>query len=79
MLGTEEGIQKFLSVLSNEEDRREIKTLFNKENTSEARWNIFVAYIESKRTAVFMLYIAIMSHFRIQNIISYSSYMYIYF
>jgi len=65
MLGTEKGIKKFLSILSNEEDRREIKTLFNKENTSEARWNIFVAYIESKRTAVFILYVAIMLYFRI--------------
>lgn len=52
MLGTEEGIQKFLSTLANEEDRREIKTLFDKESTSEARWNVFVTYIESKRTAV---------------------------
>ena len=42
MLGTEEGIEKFLSILPNEEDRQEVKILFSKENTSEARWNVFV-------------------------------------
>lgn len=52
ILGTEEGIEKFLQILPNEEDKAEVKTLFNKENTSEARWNAFIQYIESKRTGV---------------------------
>ncbi|KAL0110553.1 hypothetical protein PUN28_013864 [Cardiocondyla obscurior] len=50
MLGTEEGIEKFLPILPNDEDRQEVKALFGKENTSEARWTAFVQYIESKRT-----------------------------
>ncbi|EFN65021.1 DNA primase small subunit [Camponotus floridanus] len=50
MLGTEEGIEKFLPILPNEEDKQEMKALFNKESTSEARWHAFVQYIESKRT-----------------------------
>lgn len=50
MLGTEERIEKFLLILPNDEDRQEIKTLFNKESNSEARWNLFVQYVESKRT-----------------------------
>lgn len=52
ILGTEEAIEKFLPILPNDEDRQEMKTLFSKENTSEARWNVFVQYIESKRTGV---------------------------
>lgn len=52
ILGTEEGIEKFLPILPNEEDRQEMKVLFNKESTSEARWHVFVHYIESKRTEV---------------------------
>lgn len=52
MLGTEEGIEKFLPILPNEEDRQEMTALFNKESTSEARWHAFVQYIESKRTEV---------------------------
>jgi len=52
MLGTEEGIEKFLPILPNDEDRQEIKVLFGKESTSETRWNAFIQYIESKRTGV---------------------------
>lgn len=52
ILGTEEGIEKFLPILPNEEDRQEMKALFNRESTSEARWQAFVQYIESKRTEV---------------------------
>lgn len=52
MLGTEEGIEKFLPILPNDEDRQEMKVLFDKESTSEARWNAFLQYIESKRTGV---------------------------
>lgn len=52
MLGTEEGIEKFLPILPNEEDKQEVKALFSKENTSEGRWHAFVQYIESKRTEV---------------------------
>lgn len=54
MLGTEDGIEKFLPILPNDEDRQEVKVLFSKENTSEARWNAFTQYIESKRTAVYL-------------------------
>lgn len=52
MLGTEEGIEKFLVILPNDEDRQAVKALFNKESTSEARWKAFVQYVESKRTGV---------------------------
>lgn len=52
MLGTEEGIEKFLPILPNDEDRQEVKILFDKESTSEARWNAFIQYIESKRMGV---------------------------
>lgn len=52
MLGTEEAIEKFLPILPNDEDRQEVKMLFSTESTSEARWNTFVQYIESKRTGV---------------------------
>lgn len=61
MLGTEEGIEKFLPILPNEEDRQEAKVLFSKESTSEARWNAFVQYIESKRTEVSISTISIIS------------------
>lgn len=61
MLGTEEGIEKFLPILPNEEDRQEMKALFNRESTSEARWQAFVQYIESKRTEV-QLYTIYFTH-----------------
>lgn len=52
VLGTEEGIEKFLPMLPNEEDRQDVRTLFNQENSSEARWKAVVEYIESKRIMV---------------------------
>ncbi|CAK9834075.1 DNA primase small subunit [Anthophora retusa] len=45
ILGTDEGIEKFLQLLSEEEDRQELKAQFNQSNSSKDRWNTFVKYI----------------------------------
>ncbi|XP_017760543.1 PREDICTED: DNA primase small subunit [Eufriesea mexicana] len=49
ILGTESGIEKFLQILPDEEDRKELKTLFGQCNSSKDRWNLFVKYIRNKK------------------------------
>ncbi|XP_076680205.1 DNA primase small subunit isoform X2 [Andrena cerasifolii] len=49
ILGTDEGIEKFVNVLSDEEDRRELKALFGQCKFSKDRWSVFVKYIKSKK------------------------------
>ena len=50
ILGTDEGIEKFVHILSDEEDRRELKALFGQCKSSEDRWSVFVKYVKSKKT-----------------------------
>ncbi|XP_015436480.1 PREDICTED: DNA primase small subunit [Dufourea novaeangliae] len=50
ILGTEEGMEKFLQIVSDEEDRQELKGLFGQCKSSKERWNVFVKYIKSKKT-----------------------------
>ncbi|CAK9801352.1 DNA primase small subunit [Anthophora plagiata] len=50
ILGTDEGIEKFLQLLCDEEDRQELKAQFNQSNSSKDRWNTFVKYVRSKKT-----------------------------
>ena len=45
MLGTKEGVTKFLEIIhTDEEVRTEVKTLFDKHTTSKARWEAFNKY-----------------------------------
>ncbi|XP_076235068.1 DNA primase small subunit-like [Calliopsis andreniformis] len=39
ILGTDEGVEKFLLVLPDEEDRQELKALFGQSKSSKDRWN----------------------------------------
>ncbi|XP_076624312.1 DNA primase small subunit [Colletes latitarsis] len=50
ILGTDERVEKFLQILSEEEDRHELKALFNQCNSSKDRWHQFVKYVKSKKT-----------------------------
>ncbi|CAL7945530.1 unnamed protein product [Xylocopa violacea] len=50
ILGTDERINKFLQILSDEQDRQEIKSLFGQCNSGKDRWNVFVDYIRKKKT-----------------------------
>lgn len=52
MLGTEEGIDKFLTLLPDDEVRAEVKNLFDKSSTSLARWETFVDYHSSQLQSV---------------------------
>lgn len=52
MLGTEDGMNKFLQIISDEEDKEEVKTIFGQCSSSKDRWNAFVKFIKSKKEAV---------------------------
>ncbi|XP_033335796.2 DNA primase small subunit isoform X1 [Megalopta genalis] len=52
ILGTEEGVSKFLQIIADDEDRQELKTLFSQCSTSKDRWNVFVKFIKGKKTGV---------------------------
>lgn len=47
ILGTEDRINKFLKIISDDECRDELKLLFDKCSSSNARWNAFVNYIRN--------------------------------
>ncbi|KOC68520.1 DNA primase small subunit [Habropoda laboriosa] len=51
ILGTDEGLEKFLQLISDEEDKQELKAQFNQSNSSKDRWNTFVKYARNKKTS----------------------------
>ena len=53
ILGTDERMENFLQIISDDDARQELKTLFGQYNSSKDRWNIFVKYIQNKKTTVF--------------------------
>ncbi|XP_017877347.1 DNA primase small subunit [Ceratina calcarata] len=50
ILGTEERVNQFLKIISDDECRDELKLLFDKCSSSKARWNAFVNYIKNLKT-----------------------------
>ncbi|XP_076160106.1 DNA primase small subunit [Ptiloglossa arizonensis] len=50
MLGTDERVEKFLQILPDEEDRKELKALFGQSKSSKDRWNQFLKYAKYKAT-----------------------------
>lgn len=52
ILGTDEGMEKFVQVLPDEEDRQELKALFGQCKSSKDRWSVFVKYVKNKKTTV---------------------------
>lgn len=50
ILGTDAGMEKFLHLIPFEEDRLEMKAMFGQSNSSVARWNTFVKYVNNKKT-----------------------------
>lgn len=53
ILGTEEGMEKFLQIISDDEDRQELKAFFGQCSSSKDRWDSFVKYVKNKKTTVF--------------------------
>ncbi|XP_066588445.1 DNA primase small subunit [Prorops nasuta] len=51
ILGTDEGVDKFLGILPDEEDRQELKALFDKASSSTVRWNTFVKFLKTQKTS----------------------------
>ncbi|XP_031837192.1 DNA primase small subunit [Nomia melanderi] len=51
MLGTEDGMNKFLQIISDDDDKEVVKTLFGQCNSSKDRWNAFLKFIKSKKEA----------------------------
>lgn len=49
MLGTEKNINKFLTLLPDDDTRKEVKSLFDRYTTSLDRWNAFLSYYEQTK------------------------------
>ena len=52
MLGTEEGINKFLGIIGEEDLREEVKALFDQYSTSVKRWDAFVSFFKNQMQQV---------------------------
>lgn len=52
MLGTEEGVAKFLPLILDETLRTQVKALFKKHQTSLERWNAFVGCYQTEQQSV---------------------------
>ncbi|KAK1124239.1 hypothetical protein K0M31_006615 [Melipona bicolor] len=50
ILGTDERMENFLQIIFDDDDRQELKVLLGQYNSSKDRWNIFVKYIQNKKT-----------------------------
>lgn len=50
VLGTDDGVEKFLQIFNDDEIKQELKSLFGQYNSSKDRWNVFVKHIRSKKT-----------------------------
>ncbi|XP_053998199.1 DNA primase small subunit [Hylaeus anthracinus] len=50
ILGTDEGVAKFLEILPDDEDRQELLTQFNQCKSTIDKWNQFVKYVKHKNT-----------------------------
>ncbi|XP_043599889.1 DNA primase small subunit [Bombus pyrosoma] len=50
ILGTDEGMEKFLQIISDDEDRQELKAFFGQCSSSKDRWDSFVKYVKNKKT-----------------------------
>lgn len=51
ILGTDAGMENFLPILPDEEDRLELKGIFGQCTSSLARWNAFVKFVREKKTS----------------------------
>ncbi|XP_060828431.1 DNA primase small subunit [Bombus pascuorum] len=50
ILGTDEGMEKFLQIISDDEDKQELKAHFGQCSSSKDRWDSFVKYVKNKKT-----------------------------
>lgn len=55
MLGTEEGVTKFLGVITEEDLRVEVKTILDKHSTSVKKWEAFVGFFKDQLQSVSIL------------------------
>lgn len=55
VLGTDDGVEKFLQIFNDDEIKQELKLLFGQYNSSKDRWNVFVKHIRSKKTTVLII------------------------